>query len=216
MPRYSSRVVSSRQISPTAWELTFERCGLSLHAGQLVRLHDRAGLHHRSYTVASGEHDEHLQILYRHIPDGHLTPELVKLSPGDPLEVSGPFGEFVLRDRSRPLVFVATGTGLAPCLAYTRTYRDLNLTLLHGVRTVSDLFYREWFDGPRYHPCVSRENGAGFHGRVTALLPTLTFAPDTHFYLCGANAMIFEAQSLLESLGFTSDAVFNEAYYSGF
>lgn len=88
----------------------------------------------RPYSIACGEQDEALLILYRVIPEGKLTPHLITLKPGDPLECTGPFGSFVLHDPARPLVFIATGTGIAPCRGFIKTYPQLNLTVIHGVR----------------------------------------------------------------------------------
>ena len=211
--RHRSRVVALRRTSPSACELTFERNGFEFQAGRLITVHGREPSHDRSYTIASGEQDEHLQILIRVIPNGKLTPVLARLKPGDPLEFSGPFGEFVIRDIAKPLLFVATGTGVAPCRSYVRTHPDLKLTLVHGVRAAEDLFYREQFESYPYFPCVSRETGTGFHGRVTSFFESFAFDRDSHFHLCGANEMIFDMQVLLRKLGVDDFHIFTEAYY---
>lgn len=137
------------------------------------------------------------------------------LRPGAPLQVSAPYGEFVLRDPARPVVFVATGTGIAPCIAFRRTYPELNLTVLHGTRSEDDLFYRAELEaGTVYHACVSGDAGPTcFKGRVTACAAELTFPPEAHFYLCGANEMFFEMRDLLEARGIPLANVFTEAYY---
>lgn len=206
-------MLAHRALSPTARELTLSRDGLSFRAGQLLNVHGRGVEEERNYTIASGEQDDTLQLLYRVIPAGRLTPQLSALQAGDDIEVSGPYGEFVLRDRSRPIVFVATGTGIAPCRAYARTHPELDLTVLHGVRMAEDLFYRDEFAGRPYHPCLTAERGTGFHGRVTDLARTLPFAADSHFYLCGANEMFYDMRDVLEARGVPPQVVFTEAYY---
>lgn len=211
--RHASRVVALRPLSESGYELTFERVGLAFEAGRLITLHGHAPTEDRSYTLCSGEREEHLQILFRHIPGGKLTPQLVRKKPGDPIEFSGPFGEFTVRDPAHPMVFIATGTGVAPCRAYVRTYPDLPLTLVHGVRVAQDLFYREEFAGERYFPCVTREEGVGFHGRVTEFFKTFDFDRRAHFHLCGANEMIFDLQVFLMAAGVDEAHIFTEAYY---
>ena len=211
--RFRARVVRLQRLSSSGYELTFERNGLEFEAGRLVTIHGREPTEDRSYTIASGEEDEHVQILFRHIATGKLTPELINLRPGDFVEVSGPFGEFVVRDVAKPLVFVATGTGVAPCRAYIRTHRDLDLTLIHGTRIAEDLFYRGEFQTCRYFPCVSRENGIGFHGRVTEFMKDFAIDPEARFHLCGANEMIFDMQVLLRRRGVDESRIFTEAYY---
>lgn len=210
-----ARVQANRQLSATGFELKLSRDGAQFRAGQLLTVHGADVLHDRTYTIASGEGDESLCILYRLIPSGLLTPQLARLKSGDTVQVSAPYGEFVLRDRARPIVFVATGTGIAPCIAYRRSHPDLQLTVLHGVRSVDDLFYRaELETGAHYHACVSNETHPGcFRGRVTACAAALTFPPEAHFYLCGANEMFYEMRDLLESRGIPLANVFTEAYY---
>lgn len=212
---WNARVLSQRRLSATGYELQLSRDGAEFHAGQLLTVHGANVLHDRTYTIASGECDESLRLLYRLIPTGALTPRLVTLQPGDHLKVSAPYGEFILRDPARPVVFIATGTGIAPCIAYRRTHPRLNLTVLHGVRSEGDLFYRAELEaGAAYHACVSGDAGSScFKGRVTACAAHLVFPAGAHFYLCGANEMFYEMRDLLEARGIPLANVFSEAYY---
>jgi ferredoxin--NADP+ reductase/benzoate/toluate 1,2-dioxygenase reductase subunit len=211
--RFRAEVANLKQLSSSGFELTFTREGLDFQAGRIITIHGPSHAEDRSYTIASGEDDEHLQILFRLIPQGKLTPRLTALKPGDPIEFSGPFGEFVVRDPARPIIFVATGTGVAPCRSYIRTRKDLNLTLVHGVRRADDLFYRDEFSLHVYHPCVTREKGVGYHGRVTRFLESFEYPADAQFHLCGANEMIFDMQMLLKKRGVNDFQIFTEAYY---
>ncbi len=211
---YQSRVVALRPIGPSAYELTFERCGMQFEAGQCLTIHDTIPQYDRTYTIASGEADEHLQIVFKLIPHGKLTPKLAGLKPGDAIRFSGPFGEFTVRDRNAPLIFIATGTGIAPCLSYLRTEPGLDVTLIHGVRKAADLYYRDLFQGRTYYPCVSREAAAGaFEGRVTAFWPARSWPEHAHYHLCGSNEMIFDMQVLLQRRGVPEDRIHTEAYY---
>ena len=210
---YDSRVVSVRQLSETGYELTMERKGLTCEAGRLILIHGKEDTDDRSYTLASGAEDEHIQVLYRYIPTGKLTPQLLELKEGDPIKFSGPYGEFTVNDPSKPIVFIATGTGVAPARAYIKSHENLSLTLIHGTRVAEDLFYREEFEAYDYQPCVTREEGTGFHGRVTDYMKTREFPADAHYYLCGANEMIFDVNMLLHERGVAEDQVFTEAYY---
>jgi ferredoxin/flavodoxin---NADP+ reductase len=211
--RFSTRVVSCRQLSPSGYELRLERGNLEFRAGQLITIHGDNVLADRSYTIASGEKDDFIDVLFRYIPSGTLTPKLAGLSVGDTMGISGPLGEFTLRDRKRPLVFVGTGTGVAPCRSFIRTHHRLHITILHGVRMAEDLFYRTEFEAFAYHPCVSSGGGNAFHGRVTAFAQDMTFDPRTHFYLCGANEMFYDMRDLLLEKGFSLECIFTEAYY---
>lgn len=207
-------VVALNRISGDGYELIVERGGISLKPGQLINIHGRNRLEDRSYTVCSGDRDEHLTVLFKMIPEGILTPQLIALSAGESISISGPYGEFVIRDPMRPVIFFATGTGVAPCRAYLRSHKNLHMTLVHGVQKEADLYYRNEFEELSYHPCLSREEKNGtFHGRVTAYARENTFPENSHYYLCGANEMIYEMQEILADRGVNTDCIFTEAYY---
>lgn len=211
--RITTRVVGLRRLSTTGFELTLDRAGIAFRAGQLVHLFGREEHDDRSYTICSGERDEHLQVLFRLIPSGKLTPQLAALRAGDALDIAGPYGEFTVRDTSRKIFFIATGTGIAPARAYVRSHAGLAMTVLHGVRTAEDLFYREDFAGCAYHACVSGEDGEFFRGRVTERAAQLELPRDAHFYLCGSNEMFYDVRDLLAARGVPPENVFTEAYY---
>jgi ferredoxin--NADP+ reductase len=211
--RFTTRVLGLKRLSPTGYELSIERQGLGFAAGQLITIHGESLLEDRSYTICSGEHDDLLQVVFRLIPAGKLTPRLAALRAGDTVEVSGPYGEFTIRDAARKIVFIATGTGVAPCRSFVRSRPGLDITLLHGVRRAEDLFYKEEFAAVAYHPCVSGERGFGFEGRVTDYLRRNPVDPASHFYLCGANEMFYDARDVLEEQLVPATSIFTEAYY---
>jgi len=211
----TSRVEALNRLSDSGLELILDRAGIDFKPGQLINIHGSNHLEDRSYTVCSGDRDERLTILFRLVPSGILTPQLAALKAGDSIRISGPYGEFIVRDHHRPLIFFATGTGVAPCRAYLRSYPDLDVTLAHGVRTKPDLFYRDEFSRIRYVPCLSGDADAPhvFHGRVTDFAATNEFPENSHYYLCGANEMIYAMQELLEKRGVDRSCIFTEAYY---
>lgn len=212
--RIHGKVIEQHQISPDGYHLIIARAGVEVEAGRLITIHGRSLVEDRSYTVVSGERDEHIEVLYRLIPTGALTPQLAALQAGADIEWSGPFGQFVLRDPTRPIWFIATGTGIAPCRAYIRTHPALDATIFHGVRHAAELYFRDEFSSFAYHPCLSADNQSDcFSGRVTHLLKDTPCPPDAHYYLCGAYEMIYEVQDLLLDKGISPDHIFNEGYY---
>jgi len=143
-------------------------------AGQYVGL--RYGGTSRAYSLASSPAREELEICVRRVPGGRLSPRLCSdLAAGDELTVRGPYGELVLGEASaRDIVFLATGTGVAPFKGmidylfetgrdeYRGERRDVWLFL--GAAWRDDLPYREAFerraaehDNFHFVPCLSRE-----------------------------------------------------------
>ncbi|MCB1068829.1 MAG: hypothetical protein KDL31_00650 [Kiritimatiellae bacterium] len=208
-------VLEKHTLSSTGFALSFERKGLQFEAGQLVNVNlpGHPPTDERSYTICSGTGDPYLQILFRYMPEGSLTPDLSRLTAGDRIIVTGPMGEFTIRDRTRPCIFVATGTGIAPARAYLRSQAVDQLTLVHGVRKAEDLFYRDEFSTGSYISCVSSEPGGDLQGRVTDWLAGFSLPDRATYHLCGANEMIYEVRDSLLSRGVAQDAIVTEAYY---
>ncbi|MFO1328339.1 MAG: ferredoxin--NADP reductase [Rubrivivax sp.] len=106
----------------------------------------------RAYSVASANHEDHLEFLSIKVPDGPLTSRLQHLKPGDDILVGRkPTGTLVV-DYLRPgkrLYLLATGTGLAPFLSIVRDpevyERFEHIVLVHGVRKVDELAYHDLF-----------------------------------------------------------------------
>jgi ferredoxin/flavodoxin---NADP+ reductase len=207
------KIIEHLHLGVDARLLRLERPSWSWQAGQLISLGGKDPLDQRDYTIASGEQDETLDVIYRLIPHGVVTPHLSEKTPGESIKVQGPYGRFILKDPNRPIVFCATGTGIAPCRAYLRSHPDLNLTLFHGVRTPADLYFREEFSGIDYHPFCSQQAHEGQRGRLTGALKTYPLPLDADVYLCGANEMIYEAEEILLGRGLKKDRIFHEPYY---
>jgi ferredoxin--NADP+ reductase len=145
----------------------------------------------RAYSIASANHDDHLEFFSIKVPNGPLTSRLQHLKTGDPIVVSKkPTGTLVLRDLKpgKNLYLFGTGTGLAPFLSLIQdpeTYeRFERVVLVHGVRTRSELAYNDFIDAelPRheflgelahgkllYYPTVTREPFRN-QGRITDLI----------------------------------------------
>ena len=188
----------------------------------------------RAYSIASANHEEHLEFLSIKVPNGPLTSRLQHLKIGDSLLVGRkPVGTLVLDDLKpgRRLILLASGTGLAPFLSITQdpeTYeRFEEVVLLHGVRLVSELAYREFFTETlpnheflgdlvkpalRYVPTVTREAFVR-QGRVTELLDD-SHADDVlggrplnpledRAMICGSPAMLADLRAILDQKGFS-------------
>lgn len=206
-------IVEHRPMGRDAFLLRLERPAWTWKAGQVVGLCGKNSQDQRDYSIASGPDDETLDVLYRLIPHGIVTPHLRAQNVGDRLQVVGPYGRFTLRSTEHPLLLCATGTGIAPFRAFTRSHPTLCPTLLHGVRFPEDLYFREEFSGLDYHPFCSREALDGFTGRLSDALREIPLQENLRVYLCGANEMIYEAEEILLGRGIPKTVLFQEPYY---
>jgi ferredoxin--NADP+ reductase len=189
-------------------------------------------LEKRAYSVASSATERaSAEFLITLVPEGRVTPHLWQLAIGsrcwlDPV----PHGHFTLEHvpRDRDVLFVATGSGIAPYVSMLRTHapterRWHHCVLIHGVRQREDLAYREELSNLAelrsdvcYLPVLSREpeeSWSGLRGRVQSVLSSERFheaagcALDParcHVFLCGNPRMIEETRAMLVGRGFVA------------
>ncbi|OGB77091.1 MAG: ferredoxin--NADP(+) reductase, partial [Burkholderiales bacterium RIFCSPLOWO2_12_FULL_67_210] len=196
-----------------------------------LRVNDKPLL--RAYSIASPNYAEHLEFLSIKVPDGPLTSRLQHIQVGDSIVVGRKPTGTLLIDYLLPgkrLYLLATGTGLAPFLSVIRdpdTYeRFEQVVLVHGVREVKELAYREFlsqtlkhdeFLGEMvekqflYYPTVTREPFI-HQGRIPNLLDNGTLAKDLglprldpahdRIMICGSPEMLRDLKALAEKNGF--------------
>jgi ferredoxin/flavodoxin---NADP+ reductase len=189
----------------------------------------------RAYSIASANWEEELEFFSIKVQHGPLTSRLQHVQPGDELLLSRkPTGTLLISDVTpgRNLYLLGTGTGLAPFMSIIRdpeTYeRYERVVLMHGVRNVEDLAYRDYIERElprheflgeliqrklRYYPAVSREPFA-HQGRITTLFddgsvqrhldlgdldPKLDRA-----MICGSPQMLADFRCILDARGFTA------------
>jgi ferredoxin/flavodoxin---NADP+ reductase len=187
----------------------------------------------RAYSIVSSNHEEHLEFLSIKVPNGPLTSRLQHLKEGDAILVSRkPVGTLVLDDLKpgANLYLFGTGTGLAPFMSIIKDpevyERFERIVLVHGVRTVTELAYRDWIESelPRheflgelaagklvYYPTVTREPYKN-RGRLTDLIATDKLTDDIGLpalsperdraMICGSPSMLKDTSALLDARGF--------------
>ncbi len=211
---HSAYVEAITAVTPDTYILSIGGIEITFEAGQHIRV-GLPGQDLREYSIYSAPHDTTLDILIREVPGGSVSRDLRNLKPGSPLVVEGPLGTFVLAntDKTKPILLVANGTGIAPFRSMLRTYPKMNATVLHGVRRCTDINPDPLFKTSSYTACVSRESGGPWHGRVTDYLKVNPPTPDSQCYLCGSCDMIYDVFPILQEYGIPRHAVMVETYY---
>tara|TARA_E500000178_G_C16951831_1_gene721666 strand:+ start:489 stop:1124 length:636 start_codon:yes stop_codon:yes gene_type:complete len=167
----------------------------------------------REYSVSSGNKEDELEFMIRQIDDGTLSPNLRKLVKNHQISLNGPFGKFIIEKDSfsKKLLFIASGTGVAPFKSFIKSYKNLNFTLLHGARTFEDLKIN-LKDQTRIIPCVSRQKGTKYK-RVTDFLNNEDLSIFEEFYLCGNSSMITDSIEILQKKNISTNNIFMETYF---
>ena len=192
---------------------------------------DPARFIRRAYSIASpSAPGEHLELFVTLVRSGELTPRLWSLKPGDRVWVGPKITGMFTLDAVAPeqhLVFVATGTGLAPYMSMLRTglgsVPGRRHAVLIGARHSWDIGYvseltmmQRLVPGFAFLPIVSRPKEeptawGGPVGHVQSLWTggaverswgTPPRPEDTHVFLCGAPAMIEDMSRLLVEQGY--------------
>ena len=205
-------------------------------AGQYLQVILRDGAR-RSYSMANAPHTlaqaPAVELHLRHMPGGKFTDHVFgAMKDKEILRVEGPYGSFFLReDSARPIVLLASGTGLAPIKAIVEHLRfkaiDRPALLYWGCRSRADLYLHDWalqaaadFAPLHYVPVLSEPRPEdGWHGR-TGLVHEAVMAdwPDLsghQVYACGAPVMVDAAQrDFVARCGLPADEFYADSFTS--
>jgi ferredoxin-NADP reductase len=203
--RYTARLLRRARLGESVFEIELERPrGFVFTAGQGVRLF--AGGQGRDYSMTSAPQSATLSFCIRMIEGGSVSPVLAAAPVGTSFPLTGPHGIFVPGEGSHPMVWSATGVGIAPFLSMVRA-GTTGFTLLHGVRRPGDLHYRDELEAAaaRYVPCISPY-------RVTNWAAENLLPGRYEFFLCGNRQMIRDFLALIDER-FPDSRAYTEIFF---
>ena len=205
-------------LSDSTFEIRFERPeGFEFRAGQKIGVAYNDV--YRDYSLINSAQDSELKICVRRIEKGVLSPVLGRAAPGDLFHITPAHGFFSYQPSVNPSVFVATGTGIAPFVAFVRAGAK-DYVMLHGVRFAEELYYRDTLASSAkiYCPCLSGHAiephvvEGGVQGRVTDYLENNLTSSVYDFYLCGRAEMLRDAIHIIDRR-FEGSRVFSELFF---
>jgi CDP-4-dehydro-6-deoxyglucose reductase, E3 len=180
----------------------------------------------RPYSIASPPNEsDRITLVFNRVQGGRGSTYLFNLREGDVVAFEGPQGSFYLRERMRNVLFVATGTGIAPIRSMLLDLADNGYagtaTLYWGLRSQRDVYYQQEFEAlaARY-PHVSfaialsrpEAGWQDYAGRVTGLVDArVTSVKNLDVFLCGNHAMIRDVTQIIQAKGLCP--IYREIYY---
>jgi CDP-4-dehydro-6-deoxyglucose reductase len=183
----------------------------------------------RSYSIASTSIDNQISLIIKRFKNGQMSDYWFnKVQLNDLLRIEGPKGTFFLREADRPLVFLATGTGIAPIKSMlNRLESDLNyvqshpITVYWGNRECSEFTWCADFTKLKvdFHHVLSRPNDDwfGYVGYIQELaLSHHKNLSEVAVYACGSNAMIQTSRPLFIEAGLPESAFYSDAFVQSF
>jgi CDP-4-dehydro-6-deoxyglucose reductase len=199
-------------------------------AGQYIDLLLKDG-RHRSFSLANPPHDDdYLELHIRHVEGGEFTSEVFDhMHVKDILRIEGPHGQFFLReDSSRPIIFMAGGTGFAPVKAMLQHALAAGITrpmhLYWGVRAREDLYMHEFMeklatehDHIQYTPVLSEpkeeDSWMGHSGYVhEAILADHADLSSFEIYAAGPPVMVYAGRDHFPAQGLDLQHYISDAF----
>jgi len=200
----------------------------SFHPGQYVDVIGHGGLR-RSYSIANAPvAEKHIELHIRQVPGGAMSAywfEQAKIN--DLLRLHGPLGTFFMRDiDGMDLVFLATGTGIAPVKSMLESLArrgalpaPRSISVFWGGRVPHDVYWNPADTGVSHQfiPVLSRSGtewrGACGHVQQALLAQTREWGR-TAVYACGSEAMIHDARQQLVAAGLNERRFYSDAFVS--
>ena len=223
--RYSDYDIDER------FRADWERYGMF----ELVMKNDEACT--RAYSMANSPLDGNLIMLnvriatppidrakggFKKVNPGVSSSYIWSLKPGDKIRMSGPYGDFHIKESQREMIFIGGGAGMAPMRSHIfdqlkRLHTTRKCSFWYGGRSLKELFYIEEFEALArdnenfsFHVALyeprPEDNWRGFTGFIHEVLYDNYLAghpepEEVEYYLCGPGPMTAAVVSMLDNLG---------------
>ena len=144
------------------------------------------------------------------------------LKPGDKVKMTGPYGNFLIKQGDREMIYLGGGAGMAPLRSHLSYLletdkTDRKVSFWYGARSLDDLFYSDYFeDLEKVHVNFSfkvslsepkpQDEWMGYVGFIHEqlwknYLETHPNPGEIDYYLCGPPSMIQAGLKMLKSIG---------------
>ena len=161
-------------------------------------------------------------------PPGIASSYIFNLKPEDKVTISGPYGEFFIKDTNREMVYVGGGAGMAPLRSHLfHLFHTLKtgrkVSYWYGARSKREMFYDDHFKAIEdkfsnfsYHVALSdpmdEDNWTGYKGFIhqVVLDNYLTNHEDPteiEYYMCGPPMMNKAVMGMLDDLGVEDEMI---------
>ncbi|MEM7474455.1 MAG: NADH:ubiquinone reductase (Na(+)-transporting) subunit F [Planctomycetota bacterium] len=155
-------------------------------------------------------------------PPGKMSSYIFGLEPGDKVTISGPYGEFFIKDTQNEMVYIGGGAGMAPLRShifelFKNRKTDRKVSYWYGGRSSRELFYIDHFRGieedfPNFKFNIAlsepkeEDNWDGYVGFIHQVvqenyLDSHSAPEDIEYYLCGPPMMNSAVFKMLDDLG---------------
>ena len=156
------------------------------------------------------------------LPPGKMSSYIFNLKEGDKVTISGPYGEFFIKESDAEMVYIGGGAGMAPLRSHIfELFKNLRtgrkVTYWYGGPSMRELFYVDHFraiekEFPNFQFNIAlseplpEDNWTGYQGFIHQVLLENYLgkhaAPeDIEYYICGPPMMNSAVFKMLDDLG---------------
>ena len=156
------------------------------------------------------------------VPPGKMSSFIFNLKPGDKVTISGPYGEFFIKETESEMLYVGGGAGMAPLRSHIfELFKNLKtgrkVSYWYGGRSLRELFYIDEFralekEFPNFQfnlalsEPLPEDNWTGYTGFIHQVvidnyLKDHSAPEDIEFYFCGPPMMNNCVMQMCDDLG---------------
>ena len=161
-------------------------------------------------------------------PPGIASSYIFNLKAGDKVTISGPYGEFFIKDTEREMVYIGGGAGMAPLRSHLfHLFHTLKtgrkVSYWYGARSKREMFYddhfksiQEKFPNFKYNVALSdplpEDNWDGYTGFIHQVvhdnyLSNHDDPTEIEYYMCGPPMMNAACSKMLDDLGVDKEMI---------
>ena len=171
--------------------------------------------------------------LWNDVPPGLATSYIFNLKPGDKVTISGPYGEFFIKETDREMVYIGGGAGMAPMRSHLfHLFQTLKtgrkVSFWYGARSLREMFYDDHFKDladqfPNFNyqvalsDAMEDDNWKGSTGFIHQVLHDEYLSKhddptEVEYYMCGPPPMINAVEGMLDSLGVEPEMIAYDSF----
>ncbi len=198
---------------------------------------------YRAYSMANYPAEKNLIILniriatppwdnvkkqFMNVPPGICSTYIFSRKPGDKVSISGPYGEFHIKNTENEMVYVGGGAGMAPLRSHIfhllKTEKSgRKISYWYGARSKREIFYEDEFRAlekkfPNFKFNIAlseplpEDNWKGYTGFIHKVLLDNYLVKheepeEIEYYLCGPPVMNSAVFSMLDDLGVPAENI---------
>lgn len=159
---------------------------------------------------------------FKKVNPGVCSSYIYSLKPGDKVTISGPYGEFHIKDTQKEIIFIGGGAGMAPMRShildlFLTKHTQRKVSFWYGGRSLRELFYIDDFkkieaENPNFGFNIAlssplpEDNWNGYVGNIHEVLfenylKNHAEPEEIEYYLCGPPMMTQAVLVMLDNLG---------------